>query len=78
MDDIVILNKEKIKELELKKREVLLYTLISLVDGSYTLKEMCGILGIGFQLHQVEEYCKTLITKKLIKENEDKFMIIGG
>lgn len=25
MDDIVILNKEKIKELELKKREVLLY-----------------------------------------------------
>lgn len=77
-NEIIILDKEKIEELKLEKREILIYVLICLVDGSYTIKEMCGILGIGFQLHQVEEYCKTLIAKKLIKENEDKFIIIGG
>lgn len=78
MNNIITLNKEKIEELKLQKREVLIYVLICLVEGSYTIKEMCGILGIGFQLYQVEKYCKTLIDKKLIKENGDKFIIIGG
>lgn len=62
-NEIIILNKEKIEKLKLEKREILIYVLICLVDGSYTI---------------VEEYCKTLIAKKLIKENEDKFIIIGG
>lgn len=75
MNKIVTIDKEKIKELNLKKREVLVYTLIDLVGGSYTAREMCGILGLGFQLHQVEKYCKTLIDKKLIKENGDKFVL---
>lgn len=77
-NEIIILNKEKIEKLKLEKREILIYVLICLVDGSYTIKEMCGILGIGFQLYQVKKYCKTLIDKKLIKENGDKFTIIGG
>lgn len=75
-NEIIILNKEKIEELKLEKREILIYVLICLVDSSYTIREMCGILGIGFQLYQVEKYCKTLIDKKLIKENGDKFIII--
>lgn len=78
MNNIITLNKERIEELKLQKREILIYVLICLVDGSYTIKEMCGILGTGFQLYQVEKYCKILIDKKLIKENEDKFIIIGG
>lgn len=72
---IVTLDKEKIKELKLTKREVVIYTLISLLDGDYTVKQMCGILGIGFQLHQVIEYCKNLEDKGLIKKDEDKFIL---
>lgn len=60
---IVILNKEKIEELKLTKREVIIYTLISLLGGDYTVKQMCGILGIGFQLHQMFEYCENLEKK---------------
>lgn len=73
---IVTLDKEKIEGLKLQKREVIVYTLISLVNGSYTIKEMCGILGIGFQLHQVEEYCENLEKKGLIKKDEDKFILV--
>ncbi|MHD0318599.1 hypothetical protein [Fusobacterium sp. THCT1E2] len=72
---IVTLDKEKIKELKLTKREVVIYTLISLLDGDYTVKQMCGILGVGFQLHQVVEYCENLKDKGLIKRNEEKFIL---
>lgn len=74
-DKIVSLNKEKIEELKLTKREVIVYTLISLLDGSYTVKQMCGILGVGFQLHQMQEYCENLEEKGLIKKYEDKFIL---
>lgn len=73
---IVILNKEKIEELKLTKREVIIYTLISLLGGDYTVKQMCGILGIGFQLHQMVEYCENLEKKGLIKRDEDTFILI--
>lgn len=81
MNKIVTLDKEKIKELGLEKREVLIYTLISLVAGSYTDKEMTAILGIGhngtgFNYPKVREYCNSLIEKGLIKRNEDKFLVI--
>ena len=72
---IVTLDKEKIEKLNLQNREVIIYTLISLVDGSYTPKQMCGILGIGFQLYKVEEYCKNLEEKKLIKRNGNTFIL---
>lgn len=80
MNRIVILDKEKIKELNLEKREVLIYTLISLVDGSYTDKEMSPILGIGhdgtgFNYPKVKEYCNSLVEKGLIKRNGDKFSL---
>lgn len=72
---ILTLDKEKIEKLNLQKREILVYTLISLVDGSYTPKQMCGILGIGFQLYKVEEYCKNLEEKNLIKRNGNTFIL---
>lgn len=72
---IVTLDKEKIEELKLTRREVIVYTLISLLGVGYTPKEMCGILGVGFQLHQMEEYCKNLEEKGLIKKDEDTFIL---
>ena len=83
MYNIVTLDKEKIEELKLEKREVLVYTFISLVSGSYTAKEMAAILGIGhdgtgFNYPLVKKYCDSLVEKGLIKRNEDKFIIIGG
>lgn len=81
MNNIITLNKEKIKELELKKREVLVYTFISLVSGSYSDKEMAAILGIGhdgtgFNYPKVKKYCDSLVEKGLIKRNGDKFVLI--
>ncbi len=83
MYNIVTLDKEKIEELKLEKREVLVYTFISLVSGSYTAKEMAAILGIGhdgtgFNYPLVKKYCDSLVEKGLIKRNEDKFIITGG
>ncbi len=80
-NEIIILDKEKIEELKLEKREVLVYTFISLVSGSYTAKEMAAILGIGhdgtgFNYSLVKEYCDSLVEKGLIKRNEDKFVLI--
>lgn len=72
---IVTFDKEKIEELKLTRREVIVYTLISLLDGGYTVKQMCGILGIGFQLHQMVEYCENLEKKGLIKKDEDTFIL---
>lgn len=72
---IVTLDKEKIEELKLTRREVIVYTLISLLDVGYTIKQMCGILGVGFQLHQVEEYCKILEEKNLIKRDGNTFIL---
>lgn len=72
---IVTLDKEKIKELKLTRREVIVYTLISLLDGGYTVKQLYGILGIGFQLHQMVEYCRVLEEKGLIKRDEDTFIL---
>lgn len=81
MYNIVTLDKEKIEELKLEKREVLVYTFISLVSGSYTAKEMAAILGIGhdgtgFNYPLVKKYCDSLVGKGLIKRNEDKFVLI--
>lgn len=81
MYNIIILDKEKIEELKLEKREVLIYTFISLVSGSYTDKEMAAILGIGhdgtgFNYPLVKKYCHSLEEKGLIKRNEDKFVLI--
>lgn len=83
MYNIVTLDKEKIEELKLEKREVLVYTFISLVSGSYTAKEMAAILGIGhdgtgFNYPLVKKYCDSLVEKGLIKRNKDKFIITGG
>lgn len=81
MNNIITLNKEKIEELKLEKREILIYTFISLVSGTYTDKEMTAILGIGhngtgFNYPLVKKYCDSLVEKGLIKRNGDKFILI--
>lgn len=74
-NEIIILDKEKIEELKLEKREVLVYTFISLVSGSYTDKQMATILGIGhdgtgFNYPLVKKYCDSLVEKGFIKKIE--------
>lgn len=61
MYNIVTLDKEKIEELKLEKREVLVYTFISLVSGSYTAKEMAAILGIVMVLVSIIHWLKSTV-----------------